>query len=85
MGFLKACAKMLRIGYGLPRVMSDSLQYDTPGKLTPRSMTTWEDWLSAVWYPGAQYDTPKKLTPRSLIPEFTSLEFSTLCNERRSI
>ena len=41
--------------------MSDSLQYDTTGILTPRSMILREYWLPAAWYFGntdsPQYDT----------------------------
>ena len=60
--------KVLRNGWGhewLPSVWDsgeiDSVQYETPGRLTQRSMILRGDWLSAVWDSGeidsAQYDT----------------------------
>ena len=50
LSLIKACAKVLRNGCRLPKVVSDSPQYDTPGKLTPRSMIPWGDGLAGVLY-----------------------------------
>ena len=58
---LKACAKVLRNGYWIPGVMSDSPQYDTAGRLTPRGMLLRGDRLpnkSYCWETySTQYDT----------------------------
>ena len=69
---LKDLCKLFKNWLSSPGVISNSPGYNTPRRLTPRSMIPWGDWLRAVWYLGeidsAQYDTSGRLTPCSMIP-----------------